>query len=124
MKDADLFFRPIIIDADGNQLKKKKVYQTSKSDAQKRANLLKKIFNSIYITCCRKLFALAWYRDMTYVESKRTAQNEYFCEFLSRKALPKFCCNGPSCKSQKPDYILRETFINRTLSKHIKVEQE
>ena len=124
MKDADLFSRLIITDADENQLKKKKARQTSKSDAQKRANLPDEIFNYLHMARCRRLFALAWYGDMTYAESERTAQNDSFYGPLSRKALPEFCCNGPSCKSQEPDYILREAFINTTPPKHTEVERE
>lgn len=124
MEDADLFSRLIITDADENQLKKKKARQTSKSDAQKRANLPDEIFNYIHVARCRRLFALAWYGDMTYAEPEETPQNDSLLEPSSRKALPEFCCNGPSCKSQKPDYILREAFINTTPPKHTEVERE
>ncbi len=57
-KDIDLFIRLIITDTDKNQLKKKKTYYTSKSDAQKQTHLPNKIFHYLHVTCCKKLFVL------------------------------------------------------------------
>lgn len=51
-------------------------------------------------------------------------QNTLLFELVSRKALLEFYCNGPSCKNQEPDYILREPFINTTPPKHTKVERD
>lgn len=59
IKDVDLFSSWIITDAYDNQLKKKKARQTSKSDAQKWANLADEIFDFIYLARCKRFFALA-----------------------------------------------------------------
>ncbi|MCJ1348467.1 hypothetical protein MMC31_006699 [Peltigera leucophlebia] len=124
LEDADLFSGLIITDADENQLKKKKARQASKSDAQKRANLPDEIFDYIHVARCKRLFSLAWYGDMTYAEETLHNNPSQLLETPSRKALPEFCYNGPSCKSQEPDYILREPFINTVPTKHTEAERE
>lgn len=58
IEDVDMFSRLIIINADENQLKKKKARQISKSDVQKQANLSDEIFNYIHMIYCRMLYIL------------------------------------------------------------------
>lgn len=78
MEDANLISKLIIIiDADENQLKKQKTYQTNILHIYKQANLVEKIFNYIEIVYYRRLFTLARYSNMPYIELKKIFQNNF-----------------------------------------------
>lgn len=100
--DANTLIGLLATKAEEKSLKKKHTKKANQSDAEKRAKLPDKIFNYIHVARCRRLFALAWYNDLTY------AQNEDG----SILTFPTFCCNGPSCQSKEPDFLDREAFIN------------
>lgn len=88
--------------------------QASKTDAQKRAKLPDELFDYIHAAKCRRLFSLAWYKDLTYAPN---------ADRIS-KALPKLCCNGPSCNSKEPDFLERPPFIDTTPAKFNETARE
>ena len=115
-KEADLFSRMLVLDANQNQRQRKKDLKANKIDVEKRAKLPHKIFDYIHIASCWKLFFLAWYDNLTYIQSNDSS--------TPLVALPTTCCNGPSCSSTKSLYTQQELFIDTTTIKITKADQE
>lgn len=116
--EADLISGLLATEADETQLSKKKERKSNKSDAAKRANLSEEIFEYIHVARCRRLYALAWYDDMTY------AHNNDDSGAIATKALPQLCCNGSSCQSQEPDFMKRDFFIDTSTPKYTETDRE
>ena len=114
--EADLISGVLATEVNETHFNRKKERKISKSDAAKRANLPNEIFDYIYVARCRRLYSLAWYDDMTY------AQND--AHLKAEKALPQPCCNGPSCRSQEPDFMIREPFIDTSTPKYTESNRE
>lgn len=90
----------------------KKDQNISQIDVAKRANLFNEILNYIYVARCRRLFSLAWFDDLTYVQSEDSIS----------KALLIACCNKPNCNSVELNYIQLEPFIDITTPKFTKID--
>lgn len=104
-EETNFFLGALAKNVGQNHSHKKKEKQASRTNVAKYAKYPNKIFDYIHVTCCQRLFSLAWYNDLTYVQSKDVSYT---------KELSVPYCNGPSCNSTEPDYIQREPFINTT----------
>lgn len=90
--------------------------QANKSDLQKRANLPNEIFDYIHVALCTRLFSLAWYNDMIYAATEDI--------YISAKALPTACCNGPAYQNEEPEFMRREPFIETLSVKYTEFDCE
>ena len=94
-----------------NKKMNKKAFST---DAQKRANLLNKIFDYIHVAKCCQVFSLNWYDDSTYSNGNKA----------STKPLPILYCNGFGCNSKDPKYLERELFVKPVAIKYLETDRE
>lgn len=101
-------------DAEDSCKKAKKDKQTSRIDEKKRENLANEIFDYIHIAWYRRLFSLAWYDDMIYVEQKNGLT----------KPLPRLYYNNPNCLSPKPEFMQKKPFILSSSAKFSKINWE
>lgn len=106
-EDEKLISSVLAIDADENGKKARKDLQARRMYAAKRAELPTEIFHYINTAQCRRLFALAWYDDLTDADHDG-----------SRKPLPMSCCNGPGSLSPEPGFMQRESFIAVSVVKY------
>lgn len=105
--DEKLMSSVLAIEADENGKKTRKNLQACRMYAVKRAELSDEILHYINAAQCRRLFALAWYDDLTDADHDG-----------SRKPLPMSCCNGPGCLSPEPGFMQRESFIAVSVVKY------
>ena len=113
---ADLISGFLAIEADETHFNQKKERKISKSEAAKRANLPDEIFDYIYVVRCQRLYSQAWYDDMTYARNNAHPK--------AKKALLQPCCNRPSYRSQEPDFMAREPFIDTSTPKYTESDRE
>lgn len=115
-EEADLFSGILASNADQNRRQRKKEVKANQTDVEKRAKLPNEIFDYIYVARCQRLFSLAWYDNLTYAQGDDSS--------TPAVALLIPCYNSPNCSSTEPLYILRESFIDTTITKTTEADRK
>ncbi len=85
---------------------------SNKSEIAKKVNLFNETLEYIHIAQYQRFYTLTWYDDLTYTQNNDN--------FGVTKALPQLCYNGPSCQSEKSEFMKQDFIIDTSTPKFTK----